>query len=218
MDRQFALVLKSYGGFVLVADRALNAASTRLWPINTDCAAVGHGWLPALFEVGQAVLRPVAGSEPIDVVFPRLSEALTQHCRQNAVAHHVGFIFAGFDQERRQRLFGWVWQANASTTQSFDFAVVHSFTNPIGNHLAAKLYSFDLTEELVTRIGLYILMQTRTTLPYGMDEFAEVGWLRSRNGLELKLEEYVRGHLELLQHKSEELRLRCQELLLKEHA
>jgi hypothetical protein len=217
MDRPFALVLKCYGGFVLTADRAPNEGPTRLWPINSECAVVGHGWVPTVFEVGRAALGPVPGNEPVDVVFPRVSNALTQHCTQNGVAQRVGFIFAGFDGERRQRLFGWLWQANASTTQNFDQPFVQSFPNPIGNHLITKLYSFDLTEELVTRLGLYVAMQTRTILPYPMDEFAEVGWLRSSRGLELKPEEYVRERLELLQRKSEELRYRCQELLAKEH-
>ncbi len=217
MDRPFALALKCYGGFVLIADRAPSEAPTRLWPINSECAAVGHGSVPTVFEVGRAALGPVAGNEPIDVVFPRASNALTQHCTQSGVAQSVGFIFAGFDGERRQRLFGWVWQANAPTTQSFDQALVHSFPNPIGNHLVAKLYSFDLTEELLTRVGLYVAMQTRAFLPCPMDEFAEVGWLRSSRGLELRPGEYVRERLELLQRKSEELRFRCQELLAKEH-
>lgn len=217
MDRPFALIAKCYGGFVLVADRAPNAPQTRLWPINTECAAVGHGSVPTVFEVGHAVLGPVPGDEPIEVVFPRLSDALTQHCNQNGVAGSIGFIFAGFDAERRQRLFGWVRQANALTTQSFDQAIVHSFPNPIGNHLTTKLYSFDLEDEMITRIGLYTLMETRTILPYPMDEFAEVGWLRSSYGLEIKSDEYIRERLNALHRKGEELRIRCQELLAKEH-
>jgi hypothetical protein len=217
MDRPFALILKCYAGFIFVADHPPNAASTRLWPINTECAAVGHGAVPMLFDVGQAVLGPVPGNEPIDVIFPRVSNALTQHCTQNGVNQNLGYIFAGFDADRRQRLFGWVWQVNSSTTQSFDQATVQSFPNPIGNLLAAKLYSFELTEELMTRLGLFVLVQTRTLLPYSMDEFAEVGWLRSSSGLELKSGDYIRERLEVLQRKSEELRVRCQELLAKEH-
>jgi len=204
MDRPFALIAKCYGGFVLVADRAPNTTPTRLWPINTECAAVGHGSVPTVFEVGQAVLGPAPDGEPIDVVFPRLSNALTQHCNQNGIAGSIGFIFAGFDAQRRQRLFGWVRQGNALTTQNFDQPIVHSFPNPIGNHLVTKLYSFDLDDELITRIGLYILIQTRTILPYPMDEFAEVGWLRSSCGLEIKSTEYVRERLSALHRKGED--------------
>jgi len=88
--------------------------------------------------------------------------------------------------------------------------------NPIAQYLIAKLYSFDLSEELTSRLALYALVQSRTLLPYPIDEFAEIGWLRSSVGLELISEAYIRERLDLVQKKSEELRLRCQEFLAKE--
>jgi hypothetical protein len=220
MERSFGLALKCYGGFVLLADHPPGEhqnGKTRLWSLGPDCAAVSHGSLPAAYNLGQMLIAQGQGNDPIDTVFTRCSEALTAYCAQNLVGESVGFIFAGFDAERRQKFFGWVWDQNAPRTQHFDLPIVYSSVNPIGVYLTAKLYSFDLTEELISRLGLYVLLQTRTILPFPMDEFAEVGWLRSSRGLEIKHQDYVRERLELIQRKGEELRFRCQQLLAKEY-
>lgn len=221
MERPFALVVKCYSGFVFIADFPPNGRDlgwSRLLQISSQCAAISHGALPAAHQVGRAVFAEAAGDDAIDVVFPRATAALEEYCRDHGVDGLVGFIFAGFDAERRQRFFGWTWNGNASASQQFDSAFVTSVANPIGQYLITKLYSFDLTEELISRLSFYVLTQTRASLPYSMDEFAEVGWLRSSQGLEIKSDEYVRERFELIQRKSEELRLRCQELLAKEHA
>jgi len=221
MDRPFALAVKCYGGFVLIADFPPNGRElgwSRLIPISSQCAAISHGSVPAAQEAGRAVFGAPSGDDPIDVVFPRATASLEQYCQTHGMNRSVGVIFAGFDSERRQRFYGWNWNGNAATSQQFDFAFVTSVANPIGQYLITKLYSFDLSEELISRLSFYVLTQTRASLPYPMDEFAEVGWLRSSTGLEVKSDEYVRERFELIQRKSEELRLRCQELLAKEHS
>ena len=191
----------------------------RLWPIISESAAVSHGSLPAAHDVGNAVLANGRGQESVDVAFAWASDALTHHCSQNGVNQPVGFIFAGFDAECRQKLLGWYWNGAAATTQDFTIGTfMQSVPNPIAQYLIAKLYSFDLTEELTSRLALYVLVQSRTLLPYPLDEFAEIGWLRSSVGLEIKPEQYVRERLERVQEKSEELRLRCQEFLAKEQS
>jgi hypothetical protein len=220
MERPFALVVKCYGGFVLIADFPPNGRQlgwSRLRPINSQCGAIGHGSVPAVHQVGGAVFSELLEDGPIDVAFPRATALLDQYCQQNAINQSIGFIFAGFDAERRQRMFGWMWNGNAASTQPFDTAFVTSVANPIGQYLIHKMWSFDLSEEFVSRLALYVLTQTRSSLPYAMDEFAEIGWVRGSTGLEIKTDEYVREHLELTHVKSEELRLRCQELLAKEH-
>jgi hypothetical protein len=218
MERPFALAVKCYGGFVLISDRPPGGVErTRLWPISTEAAAISHGLLPTAHEVGQAVISNHGATEPIDTIFVRASDQLSQHCAQHAVNQPVGVIFAGFDADRKQRLLGWYWNGNTFTTQDFSMGTfMQGVGNPIAQYLIAKLYSFDLSEELTSRLALYALVQSRTLLPYPIDEFAEIGWLRSSVGLELISEAYIRERLDLVQKKSEELRLRCQEFLAKE--
>jgi hypothetical protein len=174
--------------------------------------------MPTVLNVGQAVLVKREGNETIDIVFPQIAEALTQYCQANGVNQSIGYIFAGFDAARLQKFQGWVWDGNASVTHNFDLPLVPSFFNPIGHYLSMKVYSFDQTADIVSRLGLYTLLQTRTILQFPIDEFAEVGWLTSSLGLDIKPDEYVRERLHLLQNKGEELRMRCQQLFAKDHA
>jgi hypothetical protein len=221
MERSFAVALKCYGGFVLVSDQPPSGhpfSENRIWSINSESAAISHGSLQHARGAATAVFPALNGQDPVEVVFERARPELDAYCAQNAMNQSLGFIFAGYNAERQQRIFGWMWNGQESNYQSFDGPIIHGFVNPLAIYIGTKLYSFDLNEELATRLALYMLVQTRTHLAYPMDEFAQVGWLRSSVGLEVKNDDYVRGRLDLIHTKSEELRFRCQQLLAKEQS
>jgi hypothetical protein len=215
MVRPFALALKCYSGFVLIADtprRAPTGEYRRLWPLTSNCAAISHGSTLAFCSLRNALARDLGADDHIDAMFPSLSTRLTQECGQLQLHDPCGLIVAGFDNERKPKFLGWYWDGTQASEQVFDLVVVHGVPNPIAAYLLFKLYSFDLSESSLLDLASYVALLTRAMLPFPMDEFLELGVLSPSNGLLTKSVDEVNSRLEFVKGQNQKLKLDCEGL------